>query len=47
MAEFLHMGGYASYVWGSFGCGLAVLVWNVLAPRLERRALLRELVDGE
>lgn len=47
MSEFLAMGGYAVYVWGCFGAGLAVLVWNALAPRLARRALLRELMESE
>jgi len=50
MSEFLDMGGYALYVWGSYGAGLAIFVWNVLAPRLERRALrqrLRQATGGE
>lgn len=42
-AEFWNMGGYALYVWGSYAVGLAVFVWNVMAPRIERRALLRKL----
>ena len=46
MSEFLNMGGYAFYVWGSYGVALAVFVWNVVAPRLERRALLRRLRDS-
>lgn len=47
MSEWLSMGGYGLYVWGSFGCGLAVLVWNVLAPRLARRELLRQMTESE
>ena len=42
-AEFWSMGGYGLYVWGSYGAGLAVFVWNVLAPRLTRNAVLRRL----
>jgi heme exporter protein CcmD len=42
-AGFWEMGGYAVYVWGSYGAGLAVFAWNVLAPLLERRALKRRL----
>jgi heme exporter protein D len=45
-AEFWSMGGYALYVWGSFGAALAVFAWNVVAPRLERRAVLRRLREG-
>ena len=42
---FWHMGGYALYVWGSFGAGIAVLAWNALAPRLRRRVLMQELTQ--
>jgi len=42
-AEFWDMGGYALYVWGSYGAGLAVFAWNALAPRLARKALVRRL----
>lgn len=43
--EFWQMGGYAAWVWGSFGCALAVHAWNVLAPRRRRRAILEALAD--
>jgi heme exporter protein D len=43
VSEFLGMGGYAFYVWGSFGATVAVLAWNVVAPRLERGRLRRKL----
>ena len=46
MREFFEMGGYAVFVWGSYGAALAVFVWNVAAPRLERRAVLRRLRDS-
>ena len=40
MQEFLHMGGYAAYVWPAYGLGLVVLAWNVWsALRLARDAL--------
>jgi heme exporter protein D len=45
LSGFLHMGGYALYVWGSFGCGLLVYGWNLLAPGCQRRALLRRLAE--
>ena len=43
MSDFFSMGGYALYVWGSYGAALAVLAWNVVAPLLARRATLRKL----
>ncbi|SEQ60815.1 heme exporter protein CcmD [Solimonas aquatica] len=46
-AEFWNMGGYALYVWGSFGAALAVHLWNVLSARAQRRRLLDSLADSE
>ena len=47
MSETLNMGGYALYVWGSFGVAVAVIVWNLLVPRLRRSAILKELSSTE
>ncbi|RYF43135.1 MAG: heme exporter protein CcmD [Comamonadaceae bacterium] len=45
LSEFLAMGGYGLYVWGSMGmCGAAVVA-EVVLIRLRRRALLREAGD--
>lgn len=33
MSEFLAMGGYAKYVWSSFGVTAIVLILNLLAAR--------------
>ncbi len=43
MAEFLHMGGYAWYVWSSYGVVTGLLVYHYVSPLCKRRALLREL----
>ncbi|HXQ30844.1 MAG TPA: heme exporter protein CcmD [Steroidobacteraceae bacterium] len=44
MDDFLHMGGYARFVWPSYGIALAVLIWNVWsALRLHASALERAL----
>jgi len=43
MSEFLHMGGYAAYVWSSYGIALVVLLANLFAPMLARRKLLTQL----
>jgi len=39
-SQFLAMGGYARYVWGSFGVVLAALALEQLALRLQRRDAL-------
>ena len=43
MTDFLSMGGYAGYVWGSYGLFCVVLVADALAPLLQRRHLFRDL----
>ena len=43
VSEFLAMGGYGLYVWGSFGLTAAVVVGEVLAVRARRKAVLRNL----
>ena len=44
MSSFLHMGGYAAYVWPSIGLALAVLAWNALAAhRAHARARVSAL----
>lgn len=46
-SQFFQMGGYALYVWGSFGAALAVFAWNLAAPWLRRRELMRTLAEME
>ncbi len=43
MKEFFAMGGYAFYVWTSYGIALIVLVANLVAPAMQRRRLLGEI----
>jgi heme exporter protein D len=43
MSDFLAMGGYAPFVWGSYGATLLVFAWNLLAPRARRREILRRI----
>ena len=38
--EFLHMGGYAFYVWSSYGIALFVLLINVILPLRQHRKIL-------
>ncbi len=43
LTDFFSMGGYAPYVWGSFGVTLLVLVGEVVFLRRRRRALTQRL----
>ena len=43
LEAFLHMGGYADYVWSAYALGAVVLVGSVLAPMRRERAILRRL----
>ena len=45
MTDFLHMDGYAAFVWPSFLLTAAVLVGNWLQPWLRLRRLHREIRD--
>jgi len=42
-AEFLHMGGYAFYVWTSFGLALIVLSGNVLYAVKRKKKVIQQL----
>lgn len=39
MQEFLHMGGYATYVWSAYGITAVVLAATALWPSIRRRRL--------
>ena len=41
LGEFFAMGGYAVYVWGSFGAALVALVAEAVLLRARRRRALR------
>ena len=43
VSEFFAMGGYAFYVWGSFGLTAVVLAGEVLLVRQQRNDILRKL----
>ncbi len=42
LQEFLHMGGYALYVWTSYGIAMLVLILNVVIPVWQRKQFLRQ-----
>jgi len=41
VADFLNMGGYALYVWGSFGITALVAVFEIWQVRTKRRDVLQ------
>jgi heme exporter protein CcmD len=43
MSEFLQMGGYAEFVWSSFGLAAATLVFNVISARKKLRITLEKM----
>ena len=43
MTEFFHMGGYAFYVWTSFGLALIVLTANVWYAVKRKQQVIRQL----
>jgi heme exporter protein D len=43
LAEFFDMGGYAFYVWSSYGLALVIMVANIIQPMFWRQRVLRSL----
>lgn len=43
--DFFNMGGYAFYVWGSFGVTALVVVAEIWQVRARRREILRNLLN--
>jgi len=47
LQEFLAMGGYAFYVWTSYGVCFVVLLANILLPVIRRKQFLRQLAHKQ
>lgn len=43
LEQFFHMGGYALYVWSSYGLAFAVLLANLILPLRRQRQLIDSL----
>lgn len=43
VADFFYMGGYAFYVWGSFGITALVAIFEIWQVRAQRRQIVRNL----
>ncbi len=41
--EFFAMGGYAFYVWTSYGLAFVVLAFNIIQPLLQKRRVLKRI----
>ena len=41
--DFISMGGYATFVWSSFGIVLVVLILNVIAAKRQRQQVIAEI----
>jgi len=42
-SEFFHMGGYAFFVWTSYGITLIVVVANIVAPIMQRKKIISRI----
>ncbi len=45
VGEFFEMGGYALYVWGSFGATAVVMAAEIWQVRARRREIVRNLLE--
>lgn len=43
MHDFFHMGGYALYVWSSYGLAFIVLILNIIIPLRREKKLLNSI----
>lgn len=43
MKEFFHMGGYAFYVWASYGIAAVVLIGNIVLPKYQHKSMINKL----
>ncbi len=44
MSEFFNMGGYAFYVWLSYGLTAVILIANIIVPKMNERKVKRDLI---
>ncbi|GAB3683934.1 heme exporter protein CcmD [Salinisphaera aquimarina] len=45
--QFWAMGGYAPFVWSSYGIAAVVLLGNIITPLIAHRVLLRRIRNEE
>ena len=39
-SDFFHMGGYATFVWTSYGMALLLVVANIVSPIIQRKRVI-------
>lgn len=44
MSDFFNMGGYAFYIWISYGLAAIILIANIVVSKLGEKQMKRELV---
>ena len=42
-SEFFAMGGYAFFVWTSYGIALAVVILNIVMPMVHRKKVIKQV----
>jgi heme exporter protein D len=42
-ADFFHMGGYAVFVWSSYGLALVMVVVSVVSPIMQRKKIVARI----
>ena len=42
-SEFFHMGGYAFFVWTSYGLTFLVMLANIISPIIQRRKVIARI----
>jgi len=42
-SEFFHMGGYAFFVWSSYGLTALLLLWTFFSPMFSYKNIIKEL----
>lgn len=47
LEEFIAMGGHGLYVWLSYGAGLIIVIYNVVAARVKFRRAMQTVRDRE
>ena len=43
LSEFFHMGGYALYVWSSYGLAAVLLGWVFISPIFTKKDIIKQL----
>jgi heme exporter protein D len=42
-SEFFHMGGYAFFVWTSYGLTFAIIIANIVFPIMQRKKVIKRI----